>query len=321
MAGHSSKRVIFAALAGNSLIAVTKFAAAVYTGSSAMLSEAIHSVVDSGNQGLLLYGLKRAQQPADQRHPLGYGREVYFWAFVVAILIFAVGAGVSMYEGVLKIIDPHPVTNAYVNYIVLGLAIVFEAGSFYVAVVEFNKTKGEMGYLKAIRRSKDPSMFTVLLEDSAAMAGLVVAFVGIVLAQLLNQPVWDGIASVVIGCILALAAMVLAAETKGLLIGEGADPAVIASIRELADADARVLRINEVITNHFGPEDILVNISLDFADDLNAGQVELAISDLETQIKKSHKEIGRVFIEAQDWLAHHRAKTLEPPSSEAPADT
>ena len=308
MAGHSSKKVIFAALAGNGLIAITKFAAAAYTGSSAMLSEAIHSLVDTGNQGLLLYGMKRAKRPADAAHPFGYGREIYFWAFVVAILIFAVGAGVSMYEGYHKIKDPHPVTNAFVNYIVLGLAIVFEAAVFIVAIKEFGKYKGKRGYLEAVKVSKDPGMFTVLLEDAAAMAGLVVALGGIFLAQVLEQPVWDGIASMVIGGILALAAIVLAVETKGLLIGEGADPAVVAGVRKIVAADPRIERINEVLTTHLGPDDVLLNLSLDFRDRISAGDVELAISDLEQRIKEDYPAAKRIFIEAQSWRAHERDK-------------
>ena len=311
MAGHSSKKVIFAALAGNALIAVTKFAAAAYTGSSAMLSEAIHSLVDTGNQGLLLYGIKRAKRPADAAHPFGYGREIYFWAFVVAILIFAVGAGVSMYEGFHKISDPHPVTNAFVNYIVLGLAIVFEAVVFYVAIKEFGKYKGKRGYLEAVRVSKDPGMFTVLLEDAAAMAGLVVAMTGIVLSQVLEQPVWDGIASVVIGGILALAAIILAYETKGLLIGEGADPAVVAGVRTIVAEDQRITRVNEVLTTHLGPDDVLLNISLDFQDRLSAGEVERAISELEQRIKQAYPAAKRIFIEAQAWRAHERDKARE----------
>jgi cation diffusion facilitator family transporter len=228
MAGHASPlKVILAALIGNSLIAVTKFAAAAFTGSSAMFSEAIHSCVDTGNQALLLYGLKRAKRPADARHPFGYGRELYFWAFVVAILLFSIGAGFSIYEGLEKIKHPEPIADAYVNYIVLGLAIVFESVSWWVAVKEFNLTRGRRGYLEAVQVSKDPSIFTVLLEDTAALLGLFVALVGIALSEILAMPVFDGVASVVIGGILALAAIVLAYETKALLIGEGADPEVV----------------------------------------------------------------------------------------------
>ncbi|MGI9451618.1 MAG: cation diffusion facilitator family transporter, partial [Geminicoccaceae bacterium] len=221
MAASSSKTVIYAALIGNGLIAITKFIAAAFTGSAAMLSEAVHSVVDTGNQGLLLYGIKRSNRPPDDRHPFGYGMELYFWAFVVAILIFAGGAGISIYHGVEKILHPHPVENAYVNYIVLALAMVFEAFAWWVAFRAFQVAKGKLGYFEAVRRSKDPALFTVLFEDSAAMLGLIVAMVGIALGQWLDMPILDGVASVLIGVILAVTAALLAYEAKGLLIGEG----------------------------------------------------------------------------------------------------
>ncbi len=304
MAAHGSKKVIFAALAGNSLIAVTKFSAAAFTGSSAMFSEGIHSAVDTGNQALLLYGLKRAARPADERHPFGYGPEIYFWAFVVAILIFAVGAGVSFYEGVHKLVDPHPVSNAYVNYIVLGLAMVFEAGAWWVAYREFKRGMGKHGYLKAIQVSKDPSIFTVLLEDTAAMFGLVAAFLGILLGQLLGIPEFDGIASMVIGVILALAAVLLAYETKGLLIGEAADPELVSELRSLVKNHKAVFRINELLTLHQGPQDLLVTVSVDFHPNLTADEVEAAISELEQRMKQTDSAVRRVFIEAQSWRAH-----------------
>jgi cation diffusion facilitator family transporter len=296
--------VIFAALAGNSLIAGTKFGAAAYTGSSAMFSEAIHSTVDTGNQALLLWGLKRANRPPDERHPFGYGREIYFWAFIVAILIFALGAGISIYEGLQKIAAPHPVTDAYVNYIVLGLAIAFETGSWWVALREFNLTRGRRGYLEAVQVSKDPSIFTVLLEDTAALLGLVVALVGIGLADLLEMPVFDGLASLVIGGILALAAIVLAYETKGLRIGEAADPEVVAGVGRVVAADSKISRVNEILTTHLGPADVLVNVSIDFRDELTSREVEEAISDMERRIKTDFPAVTRVFIEAQSWQAH-----------------
>jgi cation diffusion facilitator family transporter len=296
--------VIIAALAGNSLIAVTKFGAAAFTGSSAMFSEGIHSAVDTGNQALLLFGLKRAARPADERHPFGYGKEIYFWAFVVAILIFAVGSGISFYEGVDKLRDPHPVSNAYVNYIVLSLAMVFEAGAWWVAYREFNKTKGERGYLKAIQASKDPSIFTVLLEDTAAMLGLIVAFVGILLGQLLDLPMLDGVASMVIGGILALAAVVLAYETKGLLIGEGVSPALDREFRAIVQHHKAVFRTNELLTLYHGPQDLLVTVSVDFHPHLSASEVQAAISEIEGRLKQADSAVKRVFIEAQSWRAH-----------------
>jgi cation diffusion facilitator family transporter len=313
MASHSSRKVIYAALAGNTLIALTKFGAAVLTGSSAMLSEAIHSLVDTGNQLLLLYGLKRAGRPPDRRHPFGYGMELYFWTFVVAILIFAVGAGVSIYEGVLKLMHPHPLSDAYVNYIVLGIAMVFEAGAWWVAFKEFNRTRGSQSLLAAVRRSKDPTVFTVLFEDSAAMLGLVVAFLGIGLGQALDLPILDGAASVAIGLILAVTAALLAYESKGLLIGEGAHREVVDGIERIIRAQPGILRLNEMLTMHLGPKDVLLNLSVDFSDSYGSAQVEEAISAMERAIKSEYPEITRVFIEAQSWQAHAAIQKAEEP--------
>lgn len=306
MAAHSSKLVIYAALAGNSLIAATKFGAAAYTGSSAMLSEAVHSLVDTGNQLLLLHGLARSSRPPDAAHPFGYGRELYFWTFVVAILIFAGGAGISFYEGLHKIQAPEPITSPHVNYIVLGLAMVFEAGAWWVAFRAFRAVKGPIGYFAAVRQSKDPAVFTVLFEDTAAMLGLIVAMVGIALGQTLDLPVLDGVASIGIALILAATAAFLAYECKGLLIGEAAGTDVVREIDRIAAAQAGVLRINERRTMHLGPEDVLLNLSLDFDDGLGADQVETAIAELESDIKTRFPEIRRVFIEAQSWRAHRQ---------------
>ncbi|WP_349360746.1 cation diffusion facilitator family transporter [Stappia sp.] len=300
-----SKKVIYAALIGNGLIAITKFFAAAYTGSSAMLSEGIHSLVDTGNQGLLLYGLKKAKQPADEKHPFGYGVELYFWAFVVAILIFAVGAGISIYEGIQKIIDPHPITSPIVAYVVLGLAIVFEAGAWWVAYKEFNKVRGKRSILKAVRDSKDPAVFTVLFEDTAAMLGLIVALVGLLAVQILGLPWLDGAASVTIGLILAATAAFLAYETKGLLVGESAAPEVVDTIRNLVEATPTVSRMNEIRTLHRGPQDVLLALSVDFEDRLTAGAVEEAIYALEVAIKRQFPIVRRVFIEVQA-TRHHR---------------
>ncbi len=308
MAAHGSKKVIYAALAGNTLIAITKFVAAGITGSSAMLSEGIHSLVDTGNQGLLLHGLARSKKPADTQHPFGYGMELYFWAFVVAILIFAVGAGISIYEGIEKILHPEPVTSPYINYIVLGLAMAFEAGAWWIALREFRMSKGQYTYIQAVRRSKDPAVFTVLFEDTAAMMGLIVAFVGILVGQLTGAPWLDGAASVVIGLILATTAFLLAYESKGLLVGEAAFPETEKSIRDLTLAEPAIDRVNELLTMHMGPDDILVTMSLDFSDKLSAGDVEVSISRLETAIKAKHPFVKRIFIEAQSWRGHLESK-------------
>lgn len=294
-----SKKVILAALAGNSLIAVTKFIAAAITGSSAMMSEGVHSLVDTGNQILLLYGMKQAQKPADAQFPFGHGKEIYFWSFVVAILVFALGAGISIYEGLHHIAHPVEISSPVVNYIVLGLAILFEGFSLYVALTEFIKIKGRKSTIRAVKEGKDSTLFVVLFEDSAAMAGLIVALGGITLAQLTGALWWDGVASVIIGLILGGTAFWLAWETKSLLIGESAETETVNSIKELASSQPGVCHVNEVLTLHMGPEFILVTISIDFEDSLPAGQVEHTISQLDQLIKAKHEWVRRVFIEAE----------------------
>ena len=304
MASSSSKTVIYAAFAGNAVIAICKFIAAGATGSSAMLSEGIHSVVDCGNQLLLLFGLKRASRAPDARHPFGYGMELYFWTFVVAILIFALGSGISIYEGIEKIRHPTALESPFWNYVVLGVSFVFEGVAWSIAYREFNKSRGSRSYVQAVRDSKDPTVFTVLFEDTAAMLGLFVAFAGIAGGHILNIPQLDGAASVCIGVILAVVAVLLAIESKGLLIGEGADANVIAGIKTIVSGDKRIKRVNELLTMHLGPRDILLNASIDFIDDLDANGVERAISEFEAAIKQHFPSIKRVFIEAQGWRAH-----------------
>ena len=306
MSSPSSVKAILAALVGNSLIAVTKFIAASYTGSSAMFSEAVHSVVDSGNQLLLLYGVKRSKRPADSKHPFGYGKELYFWSFVVAILIFSIGSGISFYEGFHKLHSPEPVSNPMINFIVLGFAVIFESWTCWVAATEFKKSKGDRGWVEAIRRSKDPALFTVLFEDTAALLGLLVALIALTLSEHLNLPVLDSVASLIISFILAVTAGLLAFECKGLLTGEAASEEVVSGIKQIINESQGIKHVNEVLTLHLGPEDILLNVSLDFEDDLSSGEVEEAISILESRIKQMFPEIRRVFIEAQGWGAHRR---------------
>ena len=315
MSTAASKKVIFAALAGNTLIALTKFVAAAFTGSSAMLSEGIHSLVDTGNQVLLLYGLRRAARPPDEQFPYGYGKEVYFWSFVVAILIFAVGAGVSLYEGLHALGAPRAIENPLVNYLVLGLAMLFEGAAWAFAFKEFTSVKGKWGYIEAVHRGKDPSMFVVLFEDSAAMLGLVVAFVGIWLSQATGILWFDGVASIIIGLILGGTAIWLAWETKGLLIGESANREVVEGIRELAARVPAIRHVNEVLTMHMGPQFILVNISADFADDVTAEEVERAICELDQLIKARFPRVKRVFVEAES-RAHWQLDRIRNLSSE-----
>ena len=294
-----SKLVIIAALIGNGLISITKFIAASITGSSAMMSEGIHSLVDTGNQILLLYGMKRAAKPADEDFPFGYGKEIYFWCFIVAMLIFALGGGISIYEGIQHIQHPQPISNPLVNYIVLGLAMIFEGVAWYFAFREFSRVKGRWGYLEAIQRAKDPSIFVVLFEDSAAMLGLVVAFIGVWLTQSTGILIFDGIASVIIGVILIGTAAWLAYETKSLLIGESANKWVIRSIRELLQKQPNIEHVNEVLTMHMGPDFILANISVNFADDINVDQMEAVIDSIDSSIKLEFPQIKRVFVEAE----------------------
>lgn len=273
-----------------------------------MLSEAVHSVVDTGNQVLLLYGIKKANRPADATHPFGYGMELYFWTFVVAILIFAVGAGISIYEGIDKLRNPHALGDPTINYIVLALAMVFEGIAWTIAFREFRKQQGSGGFFRTVRHSKDPTVFTVLFEDTAAMLGLIAAFVGIGLGQITDNSVYDASASLVIGVILAATAVLLAIESKGLLIGESASGATMRKLRDIANDATGVVAINEILTMHFGPQDVLLNLSIDFHDDMGSREVERAVSDLEKRIKSELPDITRIFIEAQS-IAGHAAST------------
>ena len=300
---QGSRLVIYAALVGNGLISITKFAAAGITGSAAMMSEGIHSVVDTGNQVLLLYGMKRAERPANERFPFGHGKEVYFWCFVVAIMIFALGAGVSLYEGVHRTRHPEPVTNPIVNYVVLTAAMIFEGAAWYFAWREFKKSMRGRGIRETIRASKDPTTFVVLFEDSAAMLGLLVALIGLILSQALELPVLDGVASIGIGLILAVTAIMLAIRTKSLLIGESADPNIVADVRRRAASIDAVEAVNQVLTLHMGPHHVLLTVTLDFRNDLPAGDMEQAIDRLTREIKECHQDITHVFIEAESERA------------------
>ena len=304
MAASTSKKVIFAALAGNLAIAVTKLGAALFTGSAAMMSEAIHSAVDTGNQIILLIGLKRAAQPATENHPFGHGLQLYFYTFVVAVLIFGVGAVISILHGIERIQNPEPIENAWVNYLVLGLSVLFEAASWTVALKAFNKERAGRPFFGVIRSSKDPTVFTVLFEDTAALAGLVVALAGVVASHVFNLPLLDGVASVIIGLILAVTAGFLAFESQSLLTGEAADPETREGIRAIAEAEPGVEGLNDCRTMHFGPNEILVALSLDFRNDLTAGAVEDTVARLEQKIRAAYPQAGRIYVEAQSFASH-----------------
>ncbi|MGQ9365794.1 cation diffusion facilitator family transporter [Azospirillum sp. ST 5-10] len=295
-ATKGSLRVIYAALIGNLLIAVTKFAAAAVTGSSAMLSEGVHSVVDTANEVLLLYGLRRAARPPDAAHPLGHGRELYFWSFIVSLLIFALGAGVSAYEGVRRVLAPEPIDNVAVNYAVLGFSVLFEGFSWRIAVKEFRATKGDLGYVEAVRRSKDPTTFMVLFEDSAALIGLFIALAATAAAEFLDLPVLDGVASLAIAAVLATTALFLARESKGLLIGEAADPGLLRAIKETAQALPGVRRVEALLSVHLAPRQVVVALDVDFADTLSVTAVESAVLAIERCVKQTHPEIATIFV-------------------------
>jgi cation diffusion facilitator family transporter len=314
-----SHLVIYAALAGNLAIAIAKFVAAGVSGSSAMLSEGVHSLVDTANELLLLYGLHRAEKQPDPTHPFGYGRELYFWSFIVALLVFAAGAGVSGYEGIQHILHPEPATNHMVSYIVLGVSILFESASWVVALREFRSTKGKAGYFEAFRRSKDPSVFTVLLEDTAALLGLVIALIGVASAQVLQMPVLDGVASLGIAAVLAMAAFLLARETKGLLIGESAHPKVAQAILEVANADRDLRTANGVTTTQMGPNQVVATLSAEFEDDRTTPQIEACITRIEDAVKQQFPELTALFVKPQApevFRARRAAMARQPPESE-----
>jgi len=300
----SSRKAIYAALVGNAMIAVTKFAAAAYTGSSAMMSEGIHSLVDTGNQVLLLYGIKRSHIPASPGFPFGHGKEIYFWSFVVAMLIFALGGAVSIYKGWQHLLHPTTINNVAVNYAVLAFALVFEGVALWVAFKEFNISRGSRSIVRAITHGKDPTLFVVVFEDSAALLGLLVALIGLMAYQLTGNPVFDALASIGIGVVLILTALILALESKSLLIGESADPEVVSAIDVILDEHDGVLSVNEVATLHMGPEFIVVTISVEFNNTLSGEQVEDIVTGLTKQIKAADSRMKRVFIEAERHENH-----------------
>ncbi len=303
--------VLYGALAANLGIGIAKFVAAGITGSSSMLTEGVHSCVDSGNQVLLLYGQHRAKQKPDAIHPFGYGRELYFWAFVVAILIFAVGAGVSVYEGYLHIIEPEELSDPLVNYVVLVIAFALEGSSWFIAMREFRKAKGDTGWWRAIRQSKDPAGFIVLFEDSAALAGLVIAGIGVWASHAFADPRIDGVASIAIGLILGLVAVLLAREAKGLLIGERANPQVVETVRDIIAGHPAVTAVNHVRTIHTAPDAIFVAVSADFLDSVTMGEAETLIEQLEDRLRAAVPTLSSIYIRPEK---HENAATLTAPA-------
>ncbi|HEU5019288.1 MAG TPA: cation diffusion facilitator family transporter [Pseudolabrys sp.] len=299
MAAPKSKLVVYAAITGNTLVAITKFIAAWLTGSSAMLSEAVHSVVDTSNQLLLLHGIHRAEKPPDGSHPLGYGRELYFWSFVVALILFTLGAGVTGYEGVLHILNPEEMTDPLISYAVYGAAAIFEGTSWTIALREFRRAKGNLGYYEAVRRSKNPPTFIVLFEDSAALLGLAIAAAGTFAAERLSLPVLDGVASIGIALVLGLTALALGRESKGLLLGEPASRELRQSILSIARETAGIERAQLVFTVHLSPEQVVVALNLEFRDELTAPEIEQVTRKLEHAVREAHPEVIAVFVKPQ----------------------
>ncbi len=293
----ASKTPIYSALAANLAIAVTKFIAAGVTGSSAMISEGIHSLVDTLNEILLLLGIRRSQQPADDKRPFGYGKELYFWAFIVSILIFGVGGGVSFYEGVTHLQHPKPITNPLWNYIVLGIAFCFDGISFLTARTEFNRQRGSQSFWSAVRRSKDPSTFVVLFEDAADLLGLIVAFLGIFLGHAFHNPYFDGAASILIGLILTAVSVVLARESRSLLMGESADPGVLREVLMLVEQDTAVVSVLQSPSMYMAPEEVFLMLVVDFRNDLTTADINQAIARIRTTVQGQFPLVKRLFIE------------------------
>ena len=298
---------MIAALIGNLLVAATKGVAAALSGSSSMLSEAVHSLVDCGIEVLLLYGQRRAARLPDMEHPFGYGRELYFWSFVVALLIFALGAGVSIYEGIVHFLDPEPIRNPMINYIVLALAFVFEGASWVVSFRQFRAASGKNELYDAFVRSKDPPSFMVLFEDSAALLGILLAAAGTFGSATLDMPQLDGVASILIGLVLAGVAMLLARESKSLLIGEPAERELVDSILQDAAGVRGVVRANGALTSHLSPDDIVVSLSLEFEDRLCVPELEAVVLEIERVVREKHPQVVSLFVKPQTPRAFREA--------------
>lgn len=303
-----NNRTLLIAFGANLGIALAKFVAAGVTGSSAMLTEGVHSVVDSTNQLLLIWGRHQSRKPADKYHPLGYGRELYFWSFVVAVLVFALGAGVSIYEGIIHIVEPEHAVSPLIAYVVLLIAFLLEGWSTFEAFREFKAAKGKLGWIEAIRRSKDPASFIVLLENGAAMAGILAAAVGLMLSQLTGDPFYDGAASVVIGIILGITALVLAYESKGLLIGEAADPEIVRGLRQLACDKPGIIGVGHVLTVHSAPDQITAMVNVDFRNSITAGEVERIVHEIEVEAHRQWPAVKRLFVRPMQGAANERKK-------------
>jgi cation diffusion facilitator family transporter len=314
---ESGRAIVYAALVGNVLVAATKAIAAFITGSSAMFSEAVHSLVDTSNELLLLYGLRRSHLPPDREHPLGYGRELYFWSFVVALVVFVVGAGVSILQGILELMDPEPLRNVEIGYIVLGLSFCIEGASWIVSFRSFRRSKGRRTYWGAIHGSKDPPQFIILLEDSAALCGILIALAGTWAAVRFSEPLFDGLASIAIGLLLAGVAAVLARESKGLLIGERADRGIRNALFAIANASPGVVCANGLITVQYAPDQVVVALSLQFEKHLTTRQIEDIVVEMEDRLRLAHPQILILFVKPE--ATENYVRSLRVPGFLSPA--
>ena len=309
----SSKLAIYGAIGANIAIAASKFTAAYFTGSSAMLSEGIHSLVDSGNGGLILLGLHQSAKAADKRHPFGRSKELYFWALIVAILVFSVGGGMSFYEGIEHLKHPAPLSDPTWNYWVLGLSLVFESISCFLAFKAFNADRGEAGFWTTLRRSKDPAVFAILLEDLAALLGLLIAMTGVYLGHLLNNPALDGVASIGIGTLLVGVAAFLIYKTKDLLVGVGADDETLADLMRIVQGQTAVQHMRAPLTMYLGPADVILALDIEFANNLSADEIERAVDTLQDAIRAQHPQFKRIFVEAK--AISHQERVANAPAA------
>lgn len=293
----ASKTPIYTALAANLLIAVTKLVAAVFTGSSAMVSEGIHSLVDTSNEVLLLLGIRKSRKPADENRPFGYGKELYFWSFVVSLLFFALGGGFSIYEGIEHLMNPQHVKNPVWNYVVLGIAFTFDGISFLTAMKEFKRQRGNIPFWQAVHASKDPSTFVVLFEDAADVIGILIAFTGILLGQILNNPYIDGIASVMIGLLLTAVAILLVRESRSLLMGESASAEELQQIITLSEGFENVKQVESHQSMYLAPEEVILVLKVRFKEGIDVGEVGLSIAALKNDIQELHPHFKQIYVE------------------------
>lgn len=302
----NSKIAIYGALAANIGIAVVKFIAASVTGSSAMISEGIHSTVDSGNSLLLLLGMKRSQRPPDRGHPFGHGKEIYFWSLIVAILVFSLGGGMSVYEGISHLRHPVELRDPFWNYIVLFVSMAFEGASLLYAVREFNKTRGNFNFWKEVSMSKDPGLFAVIYEEGAAIIGLAIALLGVFLGHYFNNPMYDALASMLIGVVLIFVAITMVRESKGLLVGESANSDIVKGIYDLVNKEPRVETLYFPLTMHLAPNEILLALDVEFQKDMTVEELFDAVNQLEEQIKAAFPNVKKIYIEAKNFGGRQR---------------